>query len=161
MNTIVRVGMADLNVSRHPCMITTLGLGSCIGITLYDVRTKISGMAHIMLPSSTISKDSKNEAKFADTAMDKLLRDMIRLGASLDRLVAKMAGGAQMFAFTQTSEVMKIGYRNTIATKELLSQYRIPLIAEDTGGNIGRTIELYSEDGRLVIKTVGAGVSVL
>jgi chemotaxis protein CheD len=118
-------------------------------------------MAHVMLPLSTQARSSTNVAKFADTATIKLLEDMIRLGAGKERLVAKIAGGAQMFSFSQTSEIMNIGYRNSVATKEMLNELRIPLVAEDVGGNFGRTIELYSEDGRLIIKTVGAGVRVL
>ena len=78
---IIRVGMADLKAARNPCMITTLGLGSCIGIALYDPITKISGLAHIMLPESSLIKNNLNLAKFADTAIDKLIEDMQILGA--------------------------------------------------------------------------------
>jgi len=158
MDNIIRVGMADLRSSRHPCILTTLGLGSCVGIALYDTYTKVVGLAHIMLPSSTQSRNKSNIAKFADTAIEKLVEDMLKLGANRRHLVAKIAGGAQMFAFEDSSEMIRIGARNVISTKEKLEELKIPILAEDTGGNHGRTIELYSCDGSLLIKTIGHGV---
>ncbi|EPR13099.1 chemotaxis protein CheD [Ruminiclostridium papyrosolvens] len=155
---IIKVGMADLNSSRHPCMITTLGLGSCVGVALYDSTSKIAGLAHVMLPCSEQAKNNSNIAKFADTAIVKLVDDMIKLGARKDKIVAKLAGGAQMFVFNQSSDLMRIGYRNVVASKEKLKLLNIPIISEDTGGNYGRTIELYSDDGRLMIKTIGFGI---
>lgn len=159
MQNIIRVGMADLQSSKHPCMLTTLGLGSCVGIALYDRFTKVIGLAHIMLPSSIQSRNKSNAAKFADTAIVKLVDDMLKLGANRRNLVAKLAGGAQMFVFEDTSEMMRIGARNVISTKEKLKELNIPILAEDTGGNYGRTIELYSDDGSLLIKTIGHGVT--
>lgn len=158
---IVKVGMADLNSAHHPCMITTLGLGSCVGVALYDSTTKIVGLAHVMLPSSEQAKNNSNRAKFADTAIVQLVEDMIKLGARRDRITAKLAGGAQMFAFSQGSDLMRIGYRNVVASKEKLKELNIPVISEDTGGNYGRTIEIYSEDGRLIVKTIGSGTKQL
>lgn len=158
---ILKVGMADLNSAHHPCMITTLGLGSCVGVALYDTQTKIVGLAHIMLPSSQQAKNNTNLAKFADTAIVNLVNDMIKLGARKERIVAKLAGGAQMFAFNHGSDLMRIGYRNVVASKEILQELKIPIVSEDTGGNYGRTIELYSDDGRLMIKTIGFGVKQL
>ena len=158
---IVKVGMADLNSARYPCMITTLGLGSCVGVALYDSVTKVVGLAHVMLPCSEQAKNNNNIAKFADTAIEKLVNDMVKLGARKERIIAKLAGGSQMFAFTQGSDLMRIGYRNAIACKEKIQELRIPIVSEDTGGNYGRTIELYSDDGRLMIKTIGFGVKQL
>lgn len=158
MENLLKVGMADLQASIHPCVLTTLGLGSCVGIALYDHITKVSGLAHIMLPSSLQAKNNSNIAKFADTAIVQLLNDMVKLGARRDNIVAKLAGGAQMFAFNQSSDVTRIGIRNTASAKEKLHELRIPIISEDTGGNYGRTIELYSSDGKLMVKTIGHGV---
>jgi chemotaxis protein CheD len=158
MDNVIKVGMADLQSSRHPCVLTTLGLGSCVGIALYDSARKIAGLAHIMLPSSQQAKNNSNIAKFADTAIYKLIDDMAKLGAVKTSLVAKLAGGAQMFSFSEASEMMRIGARNVIASKDILIGLKIPIIAEDTGGTYGRTIELYSENGRLMIKTIGHGV---
>jgi len=154
---VVKVGMADLKIGRHPCMITTLGLGSCVGISIFDRKTKISGMAHIMLPSSKQARDSTNIAKFADTGIIDLVNRMLQIGANRPTLVAKLAGGAQMFAFNEVSEVLRIGDRNVEASKQMLALIRIPVLSEDVGSNYGRTIELYSADGSVLIKTIGHG----
>ncbi|MFZ5966566.1 MAG: chemotaxis protein CheD [Bacillota bacterium] len=157
MSELIKVGMADLNTIKHPGTLTTLGLGSCVGITLYDPITKIAGLAHIMLPSSKTIRNNNNPAKFADTGITLLLEKVISLGANKNRLVSKIAGGAQMFSFSNKNDIMKIGERNTIATKEILGELGVPIIAEDTGGNFGRTIELYSDTGILLVKTIGHG----
>lgn len=158
MTDLIKVGMADLNTTCSPGILTTLGLGSCVGICLYDSSTKISGLVHIMLPSSVQIKNNSNIAKFADTGIVKLLEDMLKMGAKRSKLVSKIAGGAQMFNFNDASDIMRIGARNVAATKETLKSLNIPIVAEDTGGNYGRTIELYSETGILLIKTIGYGM---
>ncbi|HYF83029.1 MAG TPA: chemotaxis protein CheD [Clostridia bacterium] len=158
MAELIKVGMADLNTAYSPGILTTLGLGSCVGICLYDPSTKISGLAHIMLPSSAQIKNNSNIAKFADTGIIKLIEDMIKMGAKRSKLVSKIAGGSQMFNFNDASDIMRIGARNVTATKETLKSLNVPIIAEDTGGNYGRTIELYSETGILLIKTIGYGM---
>ena len=155
---IIKVGMADLQVGKDPCMLTTLGLGSCVGICLYDKTTRISGMAHVMLPSSKQARDNANIAKFADTGIVFLLNAMIKAGANRSTIIAKLAGGAQMFAFDEVSDIMRIGDRNVDASKEILSMLRISVVSEDVRGNYGRTIELYSPDGKLLIKTIGHGM---
>ncbi|MGL5677370.1 MAG: chemotaxis protein CheD [Cellulosilyticaceae bacterium] len=154
---IIKVGMADLNVAKHPSILTTLGLGSCVGVALYDPLTKVGGLAHVMLPDSTQIKNNTNPAKFADTGIDLLIERMVEKGARTQRLVAKIAGGAQMFAFQHMDESMRIGARNIQAVKERLDKYKIPILADDTGDNYGRTIELYTETGTLVVKTIGHG----
>jgi chemotaxis protein CheD len=153
----IKVGMADLKAGRHPCMITTLGLGSCVGISLYDRTTKVSGMAHVMLPSSKQARDNSNIAKFADTGIIELVNQMLKLGAKRSSLVAKLAGGAQMFAFNDVSDVMRIGDRNVEASRDMLGLLKIPILAEDVRLNYGRTIELYSADGSVLVKTIGHG----
>ena len=158
MSVMTKVGMADLKVVKHPGSLTTLGLGSCIGICLYDPSTKVVGMAHIMLPSSKTIKNNSNIAKFADTAIVKLIDDMKKQGAVSRRLVGKIAGGSQMFKFSSGNDMMKIGQRNAEAVREILKELRIPILADDTGGNFGRTIEFSSESGSLLIKTIGHGV---
>lgn len=158
MDNVIKVGMADLNTSRHPGILTTLGLGSCVGIALYDNVKKNIGLAHVMLPSSQQARNNSNIAKFADTAITRLIEDMLKLGSHKRDLVAKLAGGSQMFSFSDSSEMMRIGMRNVAASKEKLKEIGIPIIAEDTGGNYGRTIELNSDSGKLMIKTIGHGI---
>ena len=161
MSTMIKVGMAEYKLGRKPDILTTLGLGSCVGICIYDKITGIIGMAHIMLPTISQARDTNNIAKFADSAIPAMIQEMIALGARKVNMTAKIAGGAQMFSFSNESDLMRIGLRNTAMTKDMLKEYGIPILVEETGGNSGRTIELYSEDGKLVIKTVGKDLKVL
>ncbi len=154
---MTKVGMADLKVIKAPGVLTTLGLGSCIGICLIDSRAGVAGMAHIMLPNSNAVKNNTNQAKFADTGIKKMVAEMERLGARTSNMTAKIAGGAQMFSFSSHNEMMKVGERNALAVRLLLKSLRIPLKADETGGNFGRTIEFNAETGVLFIKTIGHG----
>ena len=151
----IKVGMADLNVCKAPDAITTLGLGSCIGIAVYDPVTKIGGLAHIMLPDSTKIRNNSNIAKFADTGIEELIRKVTAAGASKARLVAKIAGGARMFEVSGLSEVGNIGAKNAEASKKKLKELGIRIVAEDTGLNYGRTVVLDCNTGDFMIKSVG------
>lgn len=155
MGEMIKVGMADLKVCRYPDSITTLGLGSCVGVVLYDAMARCAGLAHVMLPDSTSIRNNDNKAKFADTGIEELLRRMESIGAVKNRLTAKIAGGAQMFAFNSTSDMVRVGERNVEACKKKLKELGIKIVAEDTGLNYGRTIEFYTETGMLKIKAVG------
>lgn len=157
----IKVGMADLNICKSPDMITTLGLGSCIGIALYDPVTKIGGLAHIMLPDSTQMRNNTNIAKFADTGIEELVKRMVAAGANKSRLIAKIAGGAKMFEVSGLSAIGNVGERNAEASKAKLKQLGIPLKAEDTGLNYGRTVELYTETGEFRIKSVGKTIKTI
>ncbi|MGI5911172.1 MAG: chemotaxis protein CheD [Syntrophomonadaceae bacterium] len=161
MGRIIQVGMADLKMARAPDKLMTTGLGSCIGICIYEKTIKIGSLAHIMLPNSVSAKYQENKAKFADTAIELLLDILTRNGANLDHLQAKVAGGAQMFKFSGDSDIMKIGERNAIAVEENLKKYHIPIIAKDIGGNYGRTITFEPETGNLIIRTIGHGERVI
>ena len=161
MGEVIKVGMADLNICKAPNTITTLGLGSCIGLTLYDPVTKVGGMVHYMLPDSTKVRNNSNIAKFADTGIDELLKRVLAAGASRQRLVAKIAGGAKMFEVSGLSEVGNIGARNAEAAKAILKEKGIRLIAEDTGLNYGRTVELHCDTGEFHIKSVGKPLKII
>ena len=161
MSEIIKVGMADLKVCKSPDGVTTLGLGSCVGIAIRDPSTKIGGLAHIMLPDSTSIRNNSNIPKFADTGIDELVKQLIKAGASRSRLVAKIAGGAQMFAFQNKSDLVRVGERNVEAVRTKLQQLRIPILASDTGKNYGRTVIFYPETGDFVIRAVGKPESVI
>lgn len=161
MGIMVKVGMADLNICSSPDALTTLGLGSCVGISLYDSVSKTAGMVHVMLPDSTKIKNNENFAKFADTGIDALIEKMILAGANRNRLVAKIAGGAQMFAFSSNNDMLRIGERNVEASKSKLASLGIRILAEDTGLNYGRTIEFYAGTGELYVKSVGKPLKII
>jgi chemotaxis protein CheD len=146
------VGIADMAVAKAPHTITTLGLGSCVGIVLYDKIHKIGGLAHVLLPNAPTSGDT-NLAKYADTAAKELLRRLIKLGASSSLIVGKLAGGAHMFAGVEQVNVMQIGKRNVEQSLLALARCSIAIIAQDVGGSSGRTIVLDCETGALTIRT--------
>ncbi|MDD6795180.1 MAG: chemotaxis protein CheD [Clostridiaceae bacterium] len=157
----VKVGIADLNLVMPPDKIMTIGLGSCIGIALYDKTTRTSGLAHIMLPDSTQFKDITKPLKFADLAIPILIKKMLDSGCDKRNITAKIAGGASMFNFSDKSMVSDIGKRNADSVKEILKKESIPVVAEDTGGNKGRTMILDSSDGMVTLKIVGQGTVIL
>lgn len=161
MGEVIKVGMADLNICKAPNVITTLGLGSCIGLVFYDPVTKVGGMVHYMLPDSTKVRNNGNIAKFGDTGIEELYKRVIAAGANKSRLVAKIAGGAKMFEVSGLSEVGNIGARNTEAAKLKLKQLGIRLVAEDTGLNYGRTVELHCDTGEFYIKSVGKPLKII
>jgi len=153
---VIVVGMADLKVAKFPDTLTTLGLGSCVGITLVDKSKKLGGMAHCMLPTYK-GFEGQNIAKFVDSAVIELLNQLKRMGASPASLEAKIAGGAHMFGRSQNNDMLKIGERNAAAGLAILKHLGIPVRANDTGGTHGRTIEIMFDTGQLKIRTVGLG----
>ncbi|WP_058307792.1 chemotaxis protein CheD [Gracilibacillus massiliensis] len=155
--TVVKVGIADLKVTKIPNTLKTSGLGSCVGVVIFD--QKVAGLAHVMLPDSTASKKSiHNEMKYADTAIDMLMDLLLNEGARKSRLKAKIAGGAHMFSFQSDNNMLKIGDRNVEAVKAKLAEYKIAIVSEDVGGNKGRTIEFDIETGMLEVRTVNSGI---
>ena len=161
MADMIKVGMADLNICHSPDAITTLGLGSCVGVVLYDKGRKIAGMVHVMLPDSTKVRQNQNKAKFADTGIDLLIEMLQKEGAVKSALTAKIAGGAQMFAFNSNNDMLRVGERNVEAVKTKLNSIGIRILAEDTGLNYGRTVEFYPETGDFVFKAVGKPVKTI
>ncbi|MFD2133152.1 chemotaxis protein CheD [Pseudogracilibacillus auburnensis] len=156
--TVVKVGIADLNIIQSPDKIRTSGLGSCVGIVLYDLTKQVAGLAHIMLPDSSLTKQKNyNKYKYADTAIDILIDKLIEKDVRKFSIKAKIAGGAQMFQLNSATDVMRIGPRNVEAVTKILHMHRIPIVASDVGGNSGRTIEFDPISGNLKIRTVNKG----
>jgi chemotaxis protein CheD len=141
------IGIGEYRIGSFPIM--TIGLGSCIGLTLYDEKLKIGAMVHIMLPESGGRTD--RPGKYADTAIPFLLKALADAGSSNRSLVAKMAGGASMFEYFGTN--LNIGERNTEKVRALLKEHDIRLVAEDVGGKVGRSVTfLPANDGKVSIR---------
>ena len=158
MNQTIKVGISDLNATKSPNVLVTYALGSCVGICLYDPIVKVAGLSHIMLPDSKQIASAANQTmKFADTAIEILVKKMEMLGVRKIRMRAKIAGGAQMFSGINNSSLANIGERNVKAVKQELNRLRIPIIAEDTGKNYGRTLFFDAETGIMHIKSVNRG----
>ncbi len=152
MSTI-SVGIADLKIVRSPDVLVTFALGSCVGICLYDPNVKVAGMSHVLLPSAAQMPNSNTPMKFADSAIPMLIRKMEIFGVKAANMKAKIAGGAQMFATRGPSTIGNIGDRNVESVKATLAALRIPIIAEDTGKDYGRTLYFSPDDFKMVIKS--------
>lgn len=153
----ITIGIGDLKVCRAPDVLITYALGSCVGVCLLDSATSIGGLSHIMLPDSTTGTNgATTPMRFADTALPMLIRQMESMGANRSRLKAKIAGGATMFA--TASDKFNIGERNVAAVKKFLMANRIPIIAEDTGLDYGRTQLFYPATGVMEIRAAAKGV---
>ncbi|MEM5015262.1 chemotaxis protein CheD [Metabacillus indicus] len=151
---MIKVGIAEKNIVSQPYLIRTSGLGSCVGLVLYDEEKKTAGLVHIMLPDSSLSRTGEyNPSKYADTAVKDLAEKLAERGCRKGALKAKLAGGAQMFPF-QPSGMLNIGTRNVAAVLEQLDIMKISVISMDTGGSSGRTIEFNPATGKLSIFTV-------
>jgi chemotaxis protein CheD len=157
--SVITVGISDLAVSRAPDIIATYALGSCVGICLIDERSKIGGLAHIMLPNSKEATHIQdNLKKFADTGIAMLIREIERAGGNIRNLKAKIAGGAQMFSGVSS---FNIGERNVKAVKQILQNYNIEIVSEQTGDKIGRTIFFNIETGMVEVKSAARGTVII
>ncbi len=152
MGKLVIVGISDQQIATSPDILITYALGSCVGICIYDHLRRIGGLAHILLPE-TFDGGKKDVYKFADTAIEELLRTMERRGCIRSQLTAKIAGGANMFAITGKS----IGERNVETVRSELQRLKIKLLAADTGADYGRTVQFNPEDGSVMVKTIVKG----
>jgi chemotaxis protein CheD len=163
---IVNVGVAEYFVTHNPHMLASFGLGSCVGVALYDEKRKIGGLAHIMLPDSRSMSRKSNPGKFADTAISAMVDEMERLGSSRVDIRARIAGGACMFTIPGAKNPrnvpgpslgMQIGERNTEAVKAILKELGIKLVSEDTGGSYGRTLRFDISSGKVTVSSIKHG----
>jgi chemotaxis protein CheD len=152
----IRVKVADYAVARGDTVIATLGLGSCVAIALHDAATGIGGLAHVLLPSESMSRDRTNRAKFPSTAVPLLIAEMRKLGAA-GPFTAKLVGGASMFGALLPDGGVNMGERNVESSRRALVVAGIPIVAQDTGGGHGRSVFLHVRDGRVVVRSLSAG----
>jgi len=141
------IGIGEYRVGSF--QMVTIGLGSCIGLTLYDDRLRVGAMVHIMLPDSAGRKD--RPGKYADTAIPLLLQELGALGCKNRNIVAKMAGGASMFEYFGAN--LNIGERNAEKVREFLLREHIKLVAEDIGGKVGRSVTFMpAQEGKVSVR---------
>ena len=152
---VLQAGMAECQTSREPAILVALGLGSCVGVCMYDRNTKIAGLVHIMLPDSSMARGVPQPFKYADTGVPMMVDIMRKAGADIRNIVVKIAGGAQMFRVLGNS--MNIGERNVEAVKKVLKSLGMRISAEEVGGKLGRTVKLDSTTGLVTVKTIGSG----
>ena len=154
--TEIRVKVADWAVAQGDRTIATIGLGSCVAIVLHDPVAGVGGLAHILLPDATLSRDQENRAKFPGTAVPLLVSEMRKLG-SRGAIQAKIVGGASMFGQLLPAGGVNMGERNVAATRRALESAGIPVVADDTGGDYGRSVYLDVPSGRVLVRSLRRG----
>jgi len=157
--SVVRV--ADWAAGQGDHVLVTLGLGSCVAIMLHDTVAHAGAMAHVLLPSRSLARDVTNPAKFPETAVPFLVERLRELDADPRRLVAKLVGGASMFAQLTAPGSVQMGERNVAAARNALRAAAIPVVAEAVGGGAGRSVRFYVADGRVEIRSVGSNGPVI
>lgn len=156
----IKVGISDYKVARMPHTLMTIGLGSCVGVAIYDPKTKVGGLSHIMLPDSESFKTVNKIEKFADLAIPQMVSE-IRNQTKNQQLIAKIAGGASMFQLSDAAYQGSIGERNVLAVEKSLEKLGIPLLANHTGGNMGRTMIVDLDTFTVKIRMVNREIIVL
>lgn len=149
----IKVGIAEYDVTTDGAVLSTSGLGSCVGVALYDDRHGVAGLVHVMLPAADEMEDG-NAAKFADAGVKSLIDEMENAGANVEDMTAKMAGGSDMLDFS--SDDSSIGDRNIDQVQATLSEYEIPIAGKDVGGDHGRSLQFESQSGDLVVKNANS-----
>ena len=150
------VGVAQWGVLRQHGSLWSHGLGSCVAIVLYDASTQTAGLAHILLPNENYSRDRTRASKFANAAVPLLMTEMRRAGAR-GTLTAKLVGGASMFGALLTTTGVNMGARNTASAREALRRAGIRIVAEDVGGDFGRTVAVSVADGKVTVRSMERG----
>lgn len=149
------VRVAALEVGVGDADLVTLGLGSCVAIILHDPAVRVGGIAHVLLPSRSLATRGEfNPAKFPETAIPALVERMVALGAVRERMRARLVGGASMFANLSAAGAVQMGERNVVASRQALAALGIPIVAESTGGNTGRSVRLRVADGTVTVRTL-------
>jgi chemotaxis protein CheD len=137
----------QLYVSASAARVTTI-LGSCIAVGLWDDEREIGGMNHFMLPNQPASLPASD--RFANIAMPRLLEKLLIAGAREHRLQAKVFGGACVLGISTTPD--HLGTKNRRAALDFLAEHHIPVVAEETGGEVGRKLIFQTNDGVVLLK---------
>ena len=155
---VLPVGLGELRVVRNsPAVLVCYGLGSCVGVAAWDPVAGVGGMAHVVLPDSALGQHLETPAKFADTAVPRLLGEMLAAGAIRSRLLIKLSGGAQMLLRSDQADRPDIGQRNAEAVLRAVAAAGLRVAGQDLGGNHGRTMQLHLPGGRVTVSTIGRG----
>jgi chemotaxis protein CheD len=161
VNGEIIVKVADLRYGPGNDILVTIGLGSCVGIVLYDATAHVGGLAHVLLPSPALGRQDSHPAKFPQTAVPLLLEQMGQHGASIRRISARLIGGASMFSGLGAPGTIQMGERNVVASRQALHLHGVAIVGEATGGDFGRTVRLWVADGRVEVSSVAHGVQTL
>ena len=155
--TRISVGIGQMAVSKDPReVLVAYGLGSCIGVSVWDPQARVGGLVHVLLPDSEGRRpDGREPARFADTGIDALIQKLTEAGAFPRRLIVKIVGGAAVLG-PANAEKFKIGSRNAESVEQRLKRHGINLVAADTGGIKGRTLEMHVATGKTFVRTAAS-----
>lgn len=147
------VNIAQIKVARPPEILCALGLGSCVGVVLFDPVNHVCGMLHVLLPAS---REGDRSTKYVDSGLSKLREEVIRAGASGSRLRAKLAGGAEVL-MPAGGSVIPVGRQNGSECLRILSEMGISVEGKDLGGTSGRSVYFETETCIMRIKKLVGG----
>ena len=151
----VRIGMGAMAVSRDRTLVT-IALGSCVAIALWDERARVGALAHVLLPDAALSRVQASPARFPATAVPALCAALADAGAP-GPYTARLVGGASMFRTLLEQGGVNIGARNVEASRAALDAAGIACVAEDVGGEHGRSVYFDPATGRLLVCSLSAG----
>jgi chemotaxis protein CheD len=153
--------MGEHRVLRGAGVLVAVGLGSCVAIILHDRHAQVAGLAHVVLPSASLSREHHRPARFANTAVPLLLGAMRAEGADVARIVARLVGGASMFANLLAAGAVAMGERNVLAAQAVLRGVGLPIVGEEVGGTSGRSVWFDVRRGTALVRSMGAADRVL
>jgi len=155
MSEYINVGLGEIKISRHlQDVLVAYGLGSCLGIGMYDPATHTAGMLHAVLPARPNGREELNP-RYVDTGILALIHSLVQMGAKRENLIVRMAGGANMLTAPGFSPTLNIGTRNVEAAYSIFSGLKLNISSQEVGGTIGRTVRFYVNGGKMTIRTVG------
>jgi chemotaxis protein CheD len=155
------VGLGHFAVLQGGGTLASYGLGSCVGVAMYDAAARVGGLVHVVLPSGQLSRDRSNPARFAESAVPLVLGEMLRAGAVRGRITARLVGGASMFATLTPAGTVQMGQRNLNACRLALQKAGIPVAGEAVGGEIGRSLWFDVGTGAVTVRSFGRGPEAL
>jgi chemotaxis protein CheD len=152
MNHVISIAMGDMKIGQAPAVLETVGVGSCLAVVIFDPVAQIGGMTHAILPSKTDNIPAAVKLRYVHESVEELIFALEEAGARRDRLVAKLIGGAHMFAIFGDAE-HGIGAKNVDQGREVLRRAGIPIVAEETGGTVGRNVRFDLASGICSVET--------
>jgi len=155
VNNKYRVGIAEYRLASAPAILAAHGLGSCVAVTLYDPVRKVGGLAHALLPAPVPEVSVAQPATYVVTAVLEMVEGLEGQGSSRADLVAKLVGGSRMFD-NYNERIESVGERNLEKALEVLAGLGIPVRAQETGGNHGRSLEFDLNNGVVKVSKVRA-----
>lgn len=141
------IHVGEIHIGARPTEISTI-LGSCVAVCLYDKVQRIGGMNHYLVP--LWNENGLQTPKFGNISIPRLIESMVNIGCNTGNMEAKIFGGANVIEVN--SEDMMIGRKNILIAKEVLREYKIPITAQDVGGEKGRRIMMRSDTGKIFLK---------